>query len=845
MRAACDRAGALLILDEIQTGLGRTGRWWASEHDGVVPDIMTTAKSLGGSLVPISATVFTEELREFLIPNPFIHLSTFGGSDLACAVALEVIAVIEENGLVEHAATMGERLFAGLDGPCRRALRGDHRGARARADAAGIQYAEDSLGPRMSYHLARHGVLAIYSGNQPSVMRLMPSLVIEPDEVDFLLAALERAIDDLLAGAGPEECAPARPRRRPRVRPRRGGLRGDRGGLGRAGRGARRLHGQLQRERAAAQDAAGLVEDAALHLLGQRDDLLDGGRARRDPVHPRGPRRHAGHRRHHGLRDLLRHVLGRPEPRPEVPARRDHGEGLPGGRHAPGRDQLRDLARRVMADAGAAHPGGVALRRSIGTATATATSAGLAFAAIDYLGVVSVLAYAPGATAVPAILIGGVLVLLVAGIFSELNGLYPTAAGIRLYLGRAVGDRTALSVTFTYMTTVVLVIAADAFLIGAAVRHVLHEPAALAYVWIAVLLGLAPAANLRGVRLAGWVQTVVTYTVLTGTAVLSVVALFHVGGAFPHPFDLFGKGAFSGIQAVAFALFLYAAFEWVTTTAEEARTPRVITRALFIAPVLIWLVATLFALALTHLVPFGDLHHSAYPQLLLGKAALGTVGELWMLGADGADRAQHLQRRLPGRLALHLRRRPRGQPPARVRAAEPQGRAVAGGDIAGGRLRGGRRGRLRHRAVAAARGRGRGDRVGDLRPRLAAASCCCAVARPASAPSGSSPGGRWRSSGSCSSACCSWPPGSPTPRTRVTSSVAPISVIVVLASLSTGYVLVVVPRLRAAAPGGDRSPPPPAAPARRRGGGPVSGASVRSPAIGRAPLNPRCVGPFA
>jgi amino acid transporter len=284
-----------------------------------------------------------------------------------------------------------------------------------------------------------------------------------------------------------------------------------------------------------------------------------------------------------------------------------------------------------MSGADPAHPVAVALRRSVGTATATATSAGLAFAAIDYLGVVSVLAYAPGATAAVAIFIGGLIVLLVSGIFSELNGLYPTAAGIRLYLGRAVGNRTALSVTFTYMTTVVLVIAADAFLIGAAVRHVLDEPAVLAYVWIAVLLGLALAANLLGVRLAGWVQTVVTYTVLTGTVALSVVALFHVGGAFHHPFNMFGKGSFSGIQAVAFALFLYAAFEWVTTTAEEARTPPVITRALFIAPVLIWIVSSMFALALAHLVPYSSLHGSAYPQLLLGQAALGTVGELWML----------------------------------------------------------------------------------------------------------------------------------------------------------------------------------------------------------------------
>ena len=284
-----------------------------------------------------------------------------------------------------------------------------------------------------------------------------------------------------------------------------------------------------------------------------------------------------------------------------------------------------------MPDAEAPRPVATALRRSIGTATATATSTGLAFAAIDYLGVVSVLAYAPGDTAALAIFIGGLLVVLVSGIFSELNGLYPSAAGIRLYLGRAVGDRTALAVTFTYMTTVVLVIAADAFLIGAAIRHVLNEPPVLAYAWIAVLLGIATGANLLGIRMAGWVQTIVTYVVLTGTAVLSVVALLHVGGAFRHPFNLFGGGGFSWIQAVAFALFLYAAFEWVTTTAEEARTPPVITRALFIAPVLIWIVSTLFSLALAHLVPYGHLHGSAFPQLLLGQAALGTVGELWML----------------------------------------------------------------------------------------------------------------------------------------------------------------------------------------------------------------------
>ena len=213
VRDQCDRVGALLILDEIQTGLGRTGKWWASEHFGVVPDIMTVAKSLGGSFVSISATLFTEELREFLIPNPFIHLSTVGGSDFACAIALEVLNEIEETGLIEHAARMGELLFGQL-----RAIAAENpsyiKEVRGLGLMVGVEYVEDSLGPRMSYHLAQHGVLAIYSGNQPSVMRLMPSLVIEEPEVDYLVKAFRAALVDLQGGQGPSESS-ARAKRRP------------------------------------------------------------------------------------------------------------------------------------------------------------------------------------------------------------------------------------------------------------------------------------------------------------------------------------------------------------------------------------------------------------------------------------------------------------------------------------------------------------------------------------------------------------------------------------------------------------------------------------------------------
>ena len=213
-RAICDEHGALLILDEIQTGFGRTGRWFACEHEGVVPDVMTLAKSLGGSLAAISATIYTEEVREFLIPHPFIHLSTFGGSDLACAIALATLDVIADEGLVENAARMGERLHRGLD-----SLAVEYSDViaqtRGRGLMAGLKYREDSFGPRMSYHLSRHGVLAFYSGNEPSVMRLMPSLVVTADDVDFLLTALEDAVRDARAGAGPADVPVTRARRRP------------------------------------------------------------------------------------------------------------------------------------------------------------------------------------------------------------------------------------------------------------------------------------------------------------------------------------------------------------------------------------------------------------------------------------------------------------------------------------------------------------------------------------------------------------------------------------------------------------------------------------------------------
>ncbi|HNY65829.1 MAG TPA: aspartate aminotransferase family protein [Deltaproteobacteria bacterium] len=201
VRAICDEHEALLILDEIQTGLARTGKMFASEHWGVVPDIMTVAKSLGGGIYPISATVFKEELMDFFIPHPFIHLSTFGGSDLGCIVALATIAYIEKHDLAGNAERMGRRFRVGFD-----RLLADYPDllleVRQKGLMMGLQYTNQSIGPRLTKKLAERGVIAVYTGNDPTICRFMPSLVITAEEVDFVLNALEESMRELSKEGG-------------------------------------------------------------------------------------------------------------------------------------------------------------------------------------------------------------------------------------------------------------------------------------------------------------------------------------------------------------------------------------------------------------------------------------------------------------------------------------------------------------------------------------------------------------------------------------------------------------------------------------------------------------------
>jgi acetylornithine/N-succinyldiaminopimelate aminotransferase len=179
-RAWCDERDLLLILDEVQTGLGRTGRWFAHQHHGIVPDVMTLAKALGGG-VPIGACLAAPRADVF---EPGDHGSTFGGNPLACAAGVAVLRTIEEEGLVGHAAEMGDLLEASL-----REIDGV-RQVRGRGLMRSIVF-DEPVARDFQARCLEEGVLVNATDDQ--TIRLVPPLVIGADEIERAVERMKRA----------------------------------------------------------------------------------------------------------------------------------------------------------------------------------------------------------------------------------------------------------------------------------------------------------------------------------------------------------------------------------------------------------------------------------------------------------------------------------------------------------------------------------------------------------------------------------------------------------------------------------------------------------------------------
>jgi acetylornithine/succinyldiaminopimelate/putrescine aminotransferase len=196
LRELCDRRGALLIIDEVQAGLGRTGRLWAIEEWGVVPDIMVLAKGLAGSYYPMSATCFRKPLGKFFEDNPFIHVSTMGGSEVGCAVTLALLETIEKPEFLARVRAMGDRFAAGF-GRLREKYGKYLIEVRQKGLMIGLRHAEDKHGFLMTSLMFKNGVIALFANNDKSVLQVMPPLVIKENEVDEVLAALEKSYGEL------------------------------------------------------------------------------------------------------------------------------------------------------------------------------------------------------------------------------------------------------------------------------------------------------------------------------------------------------------------------------------------------------------------------------------------------------------------------------------------------------------------------------------------------------------------------------------------------------------------------------------------------------------------------
>ncbi|HEY2441723.1 MAG TPA: acetylornithine transaminase [Streptosporangiaceae bacterium] len=189
-REACDATGTLLVLDEIQSGIGRTGRWFAHQGDGVLPDVLTLAKGLGGGL-PIGACVGLGECGTALDAGD--HGSTFGGNPVACAAALAVLDTIEADGLLGHAVEVGEQLAADISAVRHPLL----AGVRGRGLWRAIVLTSP-VAPRVEAACRSAGFLV--NAVQQDAIRLAPPLVLKPEQAAAFTAALPAILAEAAGG---------------------------------------------------------------------------------------------------------------------------------------------------------------------------------------------------------------------------------------------------------------------------------------------------------------------------------------------------------------------------------------------------------------------------------------------------------------------------------------------------------------------------------------------------------------------------------------------------------------------------------------------------------------------
>ncbi len=196
IREMCDRYGALLILDEVQTGMGRTGKMFCCEHHNVVPDILCLAKAFGGGVMPIGAVVAREKIWEKLVENPFLHTTTFGGNPVCCAAAIANINVLLEENLPQRAAESGEYMLGKLKGLAVKYPEVVQE-IRGKGLMIGIEFHNNELGYAVATGLFGAGVLVAGTLINAKSIRIEPPLTITREQQDAVIDRLNKVLENV------------------------------------------------------------------------------------------------------------------------------------------------------------------------------------------------------------------------------------------------------------------------------------------------------------------------------------------------------------------------------------------------------------------------------------------------------------------------------------------------------------------------------------------------------------------------------------------------------------------------------------------------------------------------
>ncbi len=192
----CRARGALFILDEVQTGFGRTGKMWGFQHFGATPDMVVMGKGMSGGIYPISATVYHQKYSWLFKEDPFVHISTYGGSEIGCFAAMEVMKISRAKAFQSKVASMGaffRKEFAALG------KRYPKLGLKVRGLGLmmGLEFKDEMTALFLVKLLFDNGVYLVYSGNDPKVLQFLPPLVITRAVAGKILKAAERAFADM------------------------------------------------------------------------------------------------------------------------------------------------------------------------------------------------------------------------------------------------------------------------------------------------------------------------------------------------------------------------------------------------------------------------------------------------------------------------------------------------------------------------------------------------------------------------------------------------------------------------------------------------------------------------